>query len=232
VPDSVTLEDARRVISAAESKAEEVGQSMNIAVVDAGGNLVSHVRMDRAWIGSIDISINKAFTSRAFDISTKDLAEPSQPGGQFYGIHVSNGGASGSSPVASRLLGRRRGGWSHRCERWLRRTRPNGSGGWGRGVLNSHQASRPGSRTLRPRLFFFSPLFTELRRRGQPVEKVGIELIATPNRARNAPKAVCLVPFGARSWVKAATKDVFQQPDVFYEVRLETDRKVLDVLVA
>ena len=64
------------------------------------------------------------------------------------------------------------------------------------------------------------------------VEKVGIELIATPNRARNAPKAVCLVPFGARSWVKAATKDVFQQPDVFYEVRLETDRKVLDVLVA
>jgi uncharacterized protein GlcG (DUF336 family) len=50
------------------------------------------VRMDGAWIGSIDISINKAFTSRAFDISTKDLAEPSQPGGQFYGIHVSNGG--------------------------------------------------------------------------------------------------------------------------------------------
>jgi len=90
--DSVTLEDARRVISAAESKAQEIGQPMNIAVVDAGGNLVSHARMDGAWIGSIDISINKAFTSRAFDISTKDLAAPSQPGGQFYGIHVSNGG--------------------------------------------------------------------------------------------------------------------------------------------
>jgi uncharacterized protein GlcG (DUF336 family) len=92
MPDSVTLENARRVISAAESKAQEIGQPMNIAVVDAGGNLVSHARMDGAWIGSIDISINKAFTSRAFDISTKDLAEPSQPGGQFYGIHVSNGG--------------------------------------------------------------------------------------------------------------------------------------------
>jgi len=92
MPNSITLEDARRVISAAESKAQQIGQPMNIAVVDAGGNLVSHVRMDRAWIGSIDISINKAFTSRAFDISTKDLAEPSQPGGQFYGIHVSNGG--------------------------------------------------------------------------------------------------------------------------------------------
>src|SRR3712207_2178332 len=88
MPATVSLEEARRVISAAEGKAEEVGQPMNIAVVDAGGNLVSHVRMDGAWIGSIEISINKAFTSRAFDISTKDLAEPSQPGGQFYGIHV------------------------------------------------------------------------------------------------------------------------------------------------
>jgi uncharacterized protein GlcG (DUF336 family) len=88
----VTLEDARRVISAAESKAQEIGQPMNIAVVDAGGHLVSHVRMDGAFIGSIDISIDKAFTSRAFDMATKDLAEHSQPGGQFYGIHVSNGG--------------------------------------------------------------------------------------------------------------------------------------------
>jgi len=105
MPSSVALEDARRVISAAESKAQQIGQPMNIAVVDAGGNLVSHVRMDGAWIGSIDISINKAFTSRAFDISTKDLAEPSQPGGQFYGIHVSNAGRirifAGGIPLSS-----------------------------------------------------------------------------------------------------------------------------------
>jgi uncharacterized protein GlcG (DUF336 family) len=83
---------ARKVISAAEKKASEIGQPMNIAVVDEGGNLVSHVRMDGAWIGSIDISINKAFTSRAFDISTRDLAQHSQSGGQFFGIHVSNHG--------------------------------------------------------------------------------------------------------------------------------------------
>lgn len=83
---------ARKVIAAAEKKASEIGQPMNIAVVDEGGNLVSHVRMDGAWIGSIDISINKAFTSRAFDISTKDLAQHSQSGGQFFGIHVSNHG--------------------------------------------------------------------------------------------------------------------------------------------
>src|SRR5829696_8443682 len=89
---TVTLQDAQRIISAAQRKAEDIGQPMNIAVVDVGGNLVAHVRMDGAWIGSIDISINKAYTSRAFDITTKDLAAPSQPGGQFYGIHVSNGG--------------------------------------------------------------------------------------------------------------------------------------------
>lgn len=90
--DTVTLEDARRVIAAAEAKAAEIGQPMNIAVADAGGNLVSHVRMDGAWLGSIDISINKAFTSRAFDIQTKDLGDNAQPGNQFYGIHASNHG--------------------------------------------------------------------------------------------------------------------------------------------
>lgn len=88
----VTLSDARRIIAAAEKKAAEIRQPMNIAVVDEGGNLISHARMDGAWIGSIDISINKAFTSRAFDISTMDLAQHSQPGGQFFGIHVSNRG--------------------------------------------------------------------------------------------------------------------------------------------
>ena len=88
----VTLADARRVMAAAEKKAAEIGQPMNIAVADGGGNLVSHARMDGAWIGSIDISIKKAFTSRAFDIATKDLADHSQSGGQFFGIHASNDG--------------------------------------------------------------------------------------------------------------------------------------------
>jgi uncharacterized protein GlcG (DUF336 family) len=88
----VTLADARRVIAAAEKKAAEIGQPMNIAVVDQGGNLVAHVRMDNAWIGSVDISINKAWTSRAFDITTKDLGKNSQSGDQFFGIHASNRG--------------------------------------------------------------------------------------------------------------------------------------------
>jgi len=88
----VSLADARRVIAAAEKKAAEIGQPMNIAVADGGGNIVAHVRMDGAWIGSIDISMKKAYTSRAFDIATKDLAAHSQSGGQFFGIHASNDG--------------------------------------------------------------------------------------------------------------------------------------------
>ena len=89
---TVSLEDARRVTVAGEEAANEIGQPQNIAVVDAGGNLVSHIRMDGAWIGSVDIAINKAFTARAFDLPTADLAADSQPGGQFYGIEQTNEG--------------------------------------------------------------------------------------------------------------------------------------------
>jgi uncharacterized protein GlcG (DUF336 family) len=88
----ITLADARKVIAAAEGKADERKWPSNISVVDEGGNFVSHVHMDGACIASIDISIDKTFTARAFDISTKELAANSQPGDQFFGIHVSNRG--------------------------------------------------------------------------------------------------------------------------------------------
>jgi uncharacterized protein GlcG (DUF336 family) len=90
--ESITLEEARRVISAAEQKAQEIGQPMDIAVVDAGGNLKAHVRMDGAFIGSIDISINKAFTSIAFETQTKDLAPQTQSGQPLFGINTTNNG--------------------------------------------------------------------------------------------------------------------------------------------
>lgn len=90
--ESVSLDDARRVLAAGEKRASEIGSPSNIAVVDVGGNLVAHIRMDGAWLGSVDIAINKAFTARAFDISTKALSENAQPGSQFYGIQGSNHG--------------------------------------------------------------------------------------------------------------------------------------------
>ncbi len=89
---AITLEQARTIIQAAERKAEEIGQPMNVAVVDEGGNLLAFERMANAWLGSIDIAQKKAWTSRAFDIETGDLGTNSQSGDQFFGIHASNGG--------------------------------------------------------------------------------------------------------------------------------------------
>src|ERR1700754_4104224 len=86
----MTMDKAQLVVKAAVAKAQEIGQPMNIAVVDAGTNLTAFVRMDGAWLGSIDIAINKAFTAKAFDISTLELGHNSQPGDQFFGIHTSN----------------------------------------------------------------------------------------------------------------------------------------------
>src|SRR5205085_33490 len=70
----ITLEQAKKIIAAGEREAQKQGQPMNIAVVDAGGNLVAFERMDGAWLGSIDISQKKAWTSRAFDVDTKTLS--------------------------------------------------------------------------------------------------------------------------------------------------------------
>jgi len=78
------------LIAAAEKKAKELGIPYNIAVVDAGGDLISHVRMDGAWLGSVDIAINKAWTARAFDMATEDIAKMAQSGKPLFGINSTN----------------------------------------------------------------------------------------------------------------------------------------------
>jgi uncharacterized protein GlcG (DUF336 family) len=88
----VTLDAAQAVIDAARKRADTIGVPMNIAVVDEGNNLVAFGRMDGAWLGSIDIAQNKAYTARSFDMSTKDLAPLCQSGQPLFGIHASNHG--------------------------------------------------------------------------------------------------------------------------------------------
>jgi uncharacterized protein GlcG (DUF336 family) len=87
---SVTLDQAHAIIEAARTKADDIGVPMNIAVVDAGNNLTAFTRMDGAWLGSIDIAQSKAYTARAFDMPTRDLAEMAQPGQPLFGIEGSN----------------------------------------------------------------------------------------------------------------------------------------------
>lgn len=89
---NISLEQAEKITTAAKKKALEINTKMNIAVVDAGANLVSFVRMDGAWLGSLDISIKKAKTARFFDMNTGSIGELSQPGGSLYNIEHSNHG--------------------------------------------------------------------------------------------------------------------------------------------
>ena len=88
----ITLEQAQAVVAAAIAKSQEIGTLMDIAVVDAGGNLTAFAKEDGAWQGSIDISQIKARTARYFDMPTGAIGELSQPGGPLYGIEHSNGG--------------------------------------------------------------------------------------------------------------------------------------------
>ncbi|WP_026540462.1 GlcG/HbpS family heme-binding protein [Paenarthrobacter nicotinovorans] len=88
----ITEQQAQQVLEAAREAARSSETLMNIAVVDAGGNLKAFTRMDGAWLGSIDIAIKKARTARYFDIPTGDIGAISQPGGSLFNIEVSNGG--------------------------------------------------------------------------------------------------------------------------------------------
>lgn len=86
----ISLETATRVIAAAEEKAEEIEQPMVVTIATDEGNLVAQHRMDGAWLASVEISRNKAYTAAALETSTDELAEPSQPGGSLYGLQTTD----------------------------------------------------------------------------------------------------------------------------------------------
>ena len=88
----ITLAEAQAIVAAAIKKSDAIGTKMNIAVVDAGGNLKAFARQENAWIGSIDIAQKKARTARFFDMPTGEIGKLSQPGGSLYNIEHSNGG--------------------------------------------------------------------------------------------------------------------------------------------
>jgi uncharacterized protein GlcG (DUF336 family) len=89
---SLSLNDAKRMLHAAEAAAAGLGIPYNIAIVDAGGNLVAFIRQDGALIGSVELAISKAVTARMFDKPTSLLAELAQPGAALYGIQQAHSG--------------------------------------------------------------------------------------------------------------------------------------------
>lgn len=88
----VNLISAMRAIDASLKKAQDTGTKMNIAILDAGGNLKAFVRMDDAYLGSADIAMKKAKTARLFNMPSATLGSLSQPGGPLFGIEATNGG--------------------------------------------------------------------------------------------------------------------------------------------
>ncbi len=88
----ISHEDALKAVMAAKEKAEASNVLVNIAVVDAGANLKAFIRMDDSFLGSIDVAIKKAKTSRYFDINTGELGKLTQPGGIIYNIELTNDG--------------------------------------------------------------------------------------------------------------------------------------------
>jgi len=88
----ISLDQAQAALAAALARAAEIDTKMNVAVVDAGGNLKAFARMDGAWLGSIDIALRKARTARWFDMPTGEIGRLSQPGGPLFNIEHSNDG--------------------------------------------------------------------------------------------------------------------------------------------
>ena len=105
---NLDLYKAKKMAEYAEEKSKEIKVPMVFSVVDNGGNVILVHRMDDALLGSIDISINKAYTSAALKLATHDL---SQPGQALYGIENSNAGRiilfGGGYPIfdKERILG-------------------------------------------------------------------------------------------------------------------------------
>lgn len=88
----MNLELAKKLIGAAEEEAAQIGVQMVITVLDEGGNMVACHRMDDAWLASVDISQNKAWTSVALKMPTSELAEATVPRAELYGLNTTNQG--------------------------------------------------------------------------------------------------------------------------------------------
>jgi len=88
----ITLAQADAIVEACKAEAQSVGQPMNIAVVDDGGNLVAFCAMDGTKLIGVDISQKKALTAVYFQADTRDLGPLVQPGQPLYGIESTTGG--------------------------------------------------------------------------------------------------------------------------------------------
>jgi len=86
------LSDAEKAISAARTKAQELGVAMAIAVVNESGILTAFIRMDDSELVAVPIAQDKAYTALVNRLSTKELGAQCQPGGPLFGLQTNLGG--------------------------------------------------------------------------------------------------------------------------------------------
>ncbi|EMA43531.1 GlcG/HbpS family heme-binding protein [Halococcus saccharolyticus] len=87
---TIGLDLAKELADTAETRANEIDNPMVIAIANAEGTLIVNRRMDRAWLGSIDIARNKAYTAACYEMATDELGKAAQPGEPLYGIQNTN----------------------------------------------------------------------------------------------------------------------------------------------
>ncbi|HSU88887.1 MAG TPA: heme-binding protein [Terriglobia bacterium] len=71
----ITLDDAKKAMTAAEAEARKNNWNVAIAILDAGGHLILFQRMDDTQIGSVNIAIGKAKTAVSFKRATKAMED-------------------------------------------------------------------------------------------------------------------------------------------------------------
>lgn len=96
--------NATQALTVINAAIEHSSVPNDIAVLDPSSQLVAFLRMDNAYLGSVDISIKKAKTVTYFNgqFPSYGLLNRSQPGGDLFGIEQTNGGLvvfGGGQPI-------------------------------------------------------------------------------------------------------------------------------------
>lgn len=78
----ITLEQARKVMAAAEAEARSNNWNFSIAIVDTGGHMVLFQRMDGAFFASARVARDKAWSAAAYKRPGKALQDRIAKGGE------------------------------------------------------------------------------------------------------------------------------------------------------
>jgi uncharacterized protein GlcG (DUF336 family) len=77
----ITLDQAKRVMAAAELKAVENSWAVAITILDSGGNLVMFHKIDNTQLSAVTVSEGKARTALEFKLPSKALDDAIARGG-------------------------------------------------------------------------------------------------------------------------------------------------------